>query len=33
MLPDGSLAGLGPTVTQIVMEKCGVPKLEGIVVP
>jgi polar amino acid transport system substrate-binding protein len=33
MLPDGSLAGLGPTVTKIVMEKCGVPKIEGIVVP
>src|SRR3954470_19026950 len=33
MLPDGTLAGLGPTVTKAVMEKLGVPKLEGIVVP
>jgi polar amino acid transport system substrate-binding protein len=33
MLPDGTLTGLGPTVTKIVMEKLGVPKLEGIVVP
>jgi polar amino acid transport system substrate-binding protein len=33
MLPDGTLAGLGPMVVKSVMTKLGVPKLEGIVVP
>ncbi len=33
MLPDGSLTGIGPTVAKAVMDKLGVPKLEGIVVP
>jgi polar amino acid transport system substrate-binding protein len=33
MLPDGALNGLGPTVAQAVMDRLGVPKLEGIVVP
>ncbi len=33
MLPDGTLTGIGPTVAKAVMDKLGVPKLEGIVVP
>ena len=33
MLPDGTLTGIGPTVAKTVMNKLGVPKLEGIVVP
>jgi polar amino acid transport system substrate-binding protein len=33
MLQDGTLTGIGPTVAKAVMDKLGVPKLEGIVVP
>ncbi len=32
MLPDGTLTGIGPTVAKAVMDRLGVPKLEGIVV-
>jgi polar amino acid transport system substrate-binding protein len=33
LLPDGTMAGLGPTVAQTIMTKLGVPKLEGVAVP
>lgn len=33
LLPDGTLGGIGPAVSKAVMDKLGVPKLEGIVVP
>jgi polar amino acid transport system substrate-binding protein len=31
--PDGSITGLAPTIIQLIMERLGIPKVEGIIAP
>ena len=33
LLPDGSVGGLAPTVTKLILEKLGIPKVTGIIAP
>lgn len=33
LLPDGSVGGLAPTITKLILERLGIPKVTGIVAP